>query len=72
VVSLGSPYLLSAFPDAGSYLLAWGSVDSSQEAAARALLGEIPITGRLPVSLPPYHARGEGLQRALATAMAPE
>jgi beta-N-acetylhexosaminidase len=63
VVSLGSPYLLTVFPEAPAYLLAWGSVDASQEAAARALLGETSIAGRLPVSLPPFHARGEGLRR---------
>jgi beta-N-acetylhexosaminidase len=46
-----------------AYLLAWGGMDASQHAAARALLGAAPITGRLPISLPPFHARGEGLQR---------
>ena len=34
----------------------------SLRAAAAALLGAAPITGRLPVSLPPFHARGEGMQ----------
>jgi len=63
VVSLGNPYLLSAFPDIGTYLLAWGPHEVSQEAAARALVGEGAITGRLPISLPPFHARGEGLAR---------
>jgi beta-N-acetylhexosaminidase len=62
-VSFGSPYLLGAFPDVPAYLLAWGGQDVSQEAAARALLGEAPITGRLPISLPPHHRRGDGIQR---------
>jgi beta-N-acetylhexosaminidase len=62
-VSFGSPYLLSAFPDVPAYLLAWGGQDVAQEAAARALRGEIPITGRLPISLPPHHGRGQGVQR---------
>ena len=62
-VSFGSPYVLGFFPDAPAYLLAWGGQDASQRAAARALLGEIPITGTLPVSIPPHHARGEGLRR---------
>ncbi len=52
-VSFGSPYLLDSFPSVPAYLLAWGGVDASQRAAARALLGEIPIGGRLPISLPP-------------------
>ena len=63
VLSLGSPYLLDAFPAVPAYLLAWSGADASQLAAARALLGEAPITGTLPVSLPPYHRRGEGIVR---------
>jgi beta-N-acetylhexosaminidase len=64
VVSLGSPYLLGAFPAVPAYLLAWSGTDASQAAAASALLGRAPITGTLPVSLPPYHRRGEGIRRA--------
>jgi beta-N-acetylhexosaminidase len=63
LVSFGSPYLLSGFPDVSAYLLAWGGMDVSQEAAAQALLGRIGIGGTLPVSLPPFHAAGEGLKR---------
>jgi beta-glucosidase-like glycosyl hydrolase/CubicO group peptidase (beta-lactamase class C family) len=68
VISFGSPYLLSALPDAGAYLLAWGGREVSQRAAADALLGLSPISGRLPISLPPYHALGEGLQRTIRAA----
>ncbi|MDH5589238.1 MAG: serine hydrolase [Gemmatimonadota bacterium] len=63
LVSLGSPYLLGAFPDVGSYLVAWGNREVSQRAAVRALFGEAPITGKLPISLPPFHQVGEGLER---------
>jgi beta-N-acetylhexosaminidase len=63
LVSFGTPYLLTSFPDAGAYLLAWGGMDVSQEAAAHALLGRIGISATLPVSLPPFHAAGEGLRR---------
>jgi hypothetical protein len=61
VISFGNPYLLTDFPDVGTYLIAWGGRDVSQRAAARALLGETAITGKLPISLPPYHKAGEGL-----------
>lgn len=61
VVSFGSPYLLSDFPGVGTYVLAWGNEDVSQEAAAAALLGTAPVTGRLPVSIPPLHAFGDGI-----------
>lgn len=64
VVSFGSPYLLDSFPSVPAYLLAWSGVEASQRAAALALVGEIPITGRLPIPLPPHHAVGEGIQRS--------
>ena len=64
VVSFGSPYLLAAFPDAGTYLNAWGGWEVSQRAAARALTGAAPVSGRLPVSIPPLHRAGDGLDRA--------
>ncbi len=63
VVSLGNPYLLSAFSEVGTYLIAWGPHEVSQRAVARALVGEGAITGTLPISLPPFHLIGEGLRR---------
>lgn len=63
-VSFGSPYLLGSFPSVPTYLLAWSAGAAGQRAAARALLGEQAIEGRLPVSLPPHHGIGEGIQRA--------
>ena len=70
VISFGNPYLLSAFPTAGTYLAAWGAWEVSQRAAARAVAGVAPITGRLPVSIPPLHDIGEGLDRAAAPRVA--
>jgi beta-glucosidase-like glycosyl hydrolase/CubicO group peptidase (beta-lactamase class C family) len=64
LVSFGNPYLLSAVPDVGSYMLAWGDRDVSQRAAVAALFGEEAISGRLPIPLPPFHAFGDGLDRA--------
>ncbi len=62
VVSFGNPYLLAEIPEIPCYLTVYSSQVPSQRAAARALLGEIDIAGRLPVSLPGLHARGEGIQ----------
>ncbi len=62
VVSFGNPYLLREFPDARSYLLAWGGSDESQRAAAGALFGEIPIRGRTPTRIPPGFGIGEGIR----------
>lgn len=61
VTAFGNPYVLMQFPHISTYVLAWGQTDVSQRAAARALLGQIPITGKLPISIPPYHKFGDGL-----------
>ena len=70
IVSFGSPYLLAAFPDAGTYMVAWGGWEVSQRAAARAVTGAAPISGRLPISIPPLHGVGEGLDRDVAERVA--
>lgn len=62
VVSFGNPYLVREFPDVQGYVLAWGSQEASQAAAARALLGEIPVTGRTPTVIPPRFVIGDGIQ----------
>ncbi len=62
VISFGNPYMLKAIPDAPSYMLAYSPYPVSQRAAARAVLGEIPIGGKVPVSLPGLFARGDGIR----------
>jgi hypothetical protein len=62
VISFGNPYLISLFPDAQAYVLAWSSAQVSQEAAAGALFGGIAITGRSPIGMDPYFAVGDGIQ----------
>ncbi|HEX4575169.1 MAG TPA: glycoside hydrolase family 3 N-terminal domain-containing protein [Gemmatimonadales bacterium] len=61
LVSLGSPYLLSQTPSVKSYLIAWSGVRVSERAVALALLGRVPITGHLPIRLPPDYAAGWGI-----------
>jgi beta-N-acetylhexosaminidase len=61
-ISFGNPYLLQSFPELRTYLVAYGDMPSLQQAAARALLGEIDITGKLPISLPGLYPRGTGIQ----------
>jgi beta-N-acetylhexosaminidase len=65
LVSLGNPYQLTQVPEAGSYLIGWRSNAAVEQAVARALAGVAPITGRLPISLPPRFPRGWGLQRRI-------
>jgi beta-N-acetylhexosaminidase len=61
-ISFGNPYLLQSFPELRTYLVAYGDMPSLQQATARALLGEIDITGKLPISLPALYPRGTGIQ----------
>src|SRR6266851_2607364 len=51
-VGLGSPYLIERFPQAETWLAAFGISDVAQISAARALFGEIPVRGHLPVTIP--------------------
>lgn len=67
-ISFGNPYLVSAYPTVPAYMLAWGGAPVSQRAAAAALLGTAPISGRLPISIPPWFKAGDGLDRASSTA----
>jgi beta-N-acetylhexosaminidase len=68
LVSLGSPYVGLQVPHLRAYLLAWSGNGVSEWAAARALSGQAPITGRLPVSLPPAFPVGSGLVRGITPA----
>jgi len=61
-ISFGNPYLLESFPTLQTYLVAYGDMPSLQQAAARAVLGQTDITGKLPITLPSLYARGTGVQ----------
>jgi beta-N-acetylhexosaminidase len=61
-ISFGNPYLLQSFPGLRTYVVAYGDMPSLQQAVARALMGEIDITGKLPISLPGLYPRGTGIQ----------
>ena len=51
-LAFGSPYLIERFPQAETWLSAFGISDVAQISMARALFGEIPIRGHLPVTIP--------------------
>jgi beta-N-acetylhexosaminidase len=51
-LGFGSPYLIERFPQAETWLSAFGISDVAQISMARALFGEIPIQGHLPVTIP--------------------
>ena len=62
VTAFGNPYLLAQIPSVGTYVLAWGPEDVMQSAAARGLTGRAPITGRLPIPIPPDLPLGGGVR----------
>src|SRR5262249_2832591 len=63
LVAFGNPYLLQQVPSVSTYLVGWGGFPVSQSAAARALVGVTPISGRLPISIPPLLRFGAGIGR---------
>jgi beta-N-acetylhexosaminidase len=66
VVAMGNPYLALDFPEVETYLCTFSDVRVSEVSAAKALFGEIPLRGRLPVNLPGVARRGDGLERAMS------
>ena len=67
VVSLGNPYLIRQFPNVGTYLVTYGVSDAQEVAGARAVLGRAAIGGMVPVSLPGFFTRGDGIRRAVVS-----
>ncbi len=62
LVSLGSPYIINQTPSVQAYLLGWVARPITEQAVARALAGAAPITGTLPISIPPRLSRGAGVR----------
>ena len=63
VVAMGNPYLASDFPKIENYMCTFSNAAVSEVAAVKALFGEIPIRGHLPVTIPNVAQRGAGLER---------
>ena len=63
-VSYGNPYILGAFSQLKTYIVAYGDMPSLQTASVKSIFGMQNITGRLPISLPGLHPRGTGIQLA--------
>ena len=64
VVAMGSPYTILDYPGIQSYLCTFSTVPTSEAAAVKALFGEMPTKGRLPVTLPGIAQRGSGMELA--------
>ena len=59
----GNPYVASFVPELPAMLLTYDFYDQAERAAVRAIAGEAPITGRLPITLSPQLRAGHGLDR---------
>jgi len=70
LIALGSPYLLRSFPKVAAYLTTYSTVPPSEVAAVKALFGEIPIRGHLPVTIPDLAKHGDGMQLAATAPVA--
>ena len=62
-VVFGSPYLLSSLPELPTYILTYEDYPGAELTAAKAILGQIPFRGKLPISLPELYPIGHGIVR---------
>ena len=63
VAAFGNPYTDLKVPGIRTYLCTFSNTQESAISLVRSLFGEIPIKGRLPVTLPGIAERGSGLDR---------
>lgn len=61
LVGLGNPYLLRSFPNVPGYVVTFSTVAPAEVAVVKALTGQIPIRGKLPVSIPGLAKYGDGI-----------
>jgi beta-N-acetylhexosaminidase len=61
VMAMGSPYIASQLPEIQTYVCTYSNAQVSEMSAVKAMFGEIPMPGRLPVTIPNIAARGTGL-----------
>jgi beta-N-acetylhexosaminidase len=62
-VLYGSPYVISFVPELPTYVLAYEYYPSAEEAALKAILGEIPFNGKLPIELPGFYKIGDSVMK---------
>jgi beta-N-acetylhexosaminidase len=62
-VLFGSPYLLLSAPELPNCIVTYEDYPGAELAAVKAVLGEIPFRGRLPISLPGLYSTGHGVMK---------
>jgi beta-N-acetylhexosaminidase len=63
VLAMGNPYLAQDFPAVQNYLCTFSNATVSELSAVKALFGEMPVRGHLPVTIPGVASRGAGIER---------
>ncbi|HWO02558.1 MAG TPA: glycoside hydrolase family 3 N-terminal domain-containing protein [Blastocatellia bacterium] len=63
-VLYGSPYVLEFVPQLPTYVLTYEYYPAAEQAALKAVLGEIEFKGKLPVELPGFYKIGDSVTRA--------
>ena len=61
LIAFGNPYVIRDFPHADVQICAWSASDNQVEQTVPALFGASEVDGSLPISIPPYYKRGDGL-----------
>jgi beta-N-acetylhexosaminidase len=69
-VFFGNPYVAMYMPDLPAVMMTYDFYDRAEASAVKALAGEIPIGGRLPIELPGYAKVGTGIDRAIVSSEA--
>ncbi|HEY0872958.1 MAG TPA: glycoside hydrolase family 3 protein [Vicinamibacterales bacterium] len=66
-VFFGNPYVAMYMPDLPAVMMTYDFYDRAEASAVKALAGEIPIGGKLPIELPGYAKVGSGIDRPSLT-----
>jgi beta-N-acetylhexosaminidase len=69
LAALGNPYVVRSFPNVAAYMTTYSPTPTSETALAKALFGEIAITGHLPVTISGVAKYGDGIQVPMTTAV---
>ena len=59
----GNPYVPAGVPALPAVLLTYDFYDLAEISAVRALVGDAPITGKLPIAIPGLFEAGWGMTR---------
>jgi beta-N-acetylhexosaminidase len=60
-VAFGDPYVIAKLPDTEVVMTPYAGHGRAERSVAAAIVGEIDIEGKLPVTIPGKYAIGEGL-----------